>query len=86
VVNLFVASSCLGVVVGSAGGCWLGFSWFGLAGAVIGLPAGAVLGWFLPPLLVFAFFLIAIFCEEGPAGLRKVFDKPAGPPGDAAER
>jgi hypothetical protein len=74
--NVFEASSCVGVIVGSAGGCYLGSSWFGLAGAVLGLPLGAVLGWFVPPLLVFTYFLVGIFFEEGPEGLREMFRRP----------
>ncbi|MCI0458987.1 MAG: hypothetical protein L0Z62_18675 [Gemmataceae bacterium] len=76
--NIFEASSCVGVVAGSAGGCYLSHSWFGLVGAVLGLPAGAVVGWFVLPLLVFAVFVVGIFFEEGPAGLRELFRRGRG--------
>jgi hypothetical protein len=86
-VNVFEASSCVGVVAGSAGGCYLGHSWFGLVGAVLGLPAGAVVGWFVLPLLVFAVFVVGIFFEEGPAGLRELFCRGRGdPPPDGSEK
>jgi hypothetical protein len=92
--NIFEASSCVGVATGAVGGLWLGFSLFGWLGAVIGLPAGVVIGWFVPPLLVFMVFLLGILFEEGPSGLRKMFRASEKlvptdnkePPGDGHDR
>jgi len=71
--NIFEASSCAGIVTGAIGGSWLGFSQFGWTGALIGLPVGVVLGWIVPPFIIFATFLVLIFFEEGPSRIRKMF-------------
>jgi hypothetical protein len=72
-VNIFEASSCVGVVGGTIAAPILGYSCFGVIGAIIGLPIGVVLGWVVPRFLVLGVFLIGIVYEEGPKGLRPLF-------------
>lgn len=65
-VNLFEASSIIGTIGGSLVGAFVGQSLLGWVGALIGFPAGAVIGWFLPPFLIFAVFLVLICLQSGP--------------------
>ena len=63
--NIFEAASLMGTVAGSIAGAVIGHSWFGWLGRAIGLPIGALVGWFVPPFIVFGVFLIAICFESG---------------------
>jgi hypothetical protein len=68
-VNVFDASSCVGVVVGLVVGGWLGCSWLGVAGVALGAPVGAALGAFTLPQLVYTAFLAGVYWEAGLAGV-----------------
>jgi hypothetical protein len=65
--NVFEASSCIGMAFGVVVGPLVGWSVWGLPGCLVGLPAGVVLGWLFPPLAVFAGLLFVIVCREGRA-------------------
>lgn len=70
-VNVFDASSCVGVILGAACGCWLGYSWLGWVGAALGIPIGALAGAFILPLVVYAAWLVGLWREAGLAGIRE---------------
>jgi hypothetical protein len=82
-VNVFECSSCVGIAVCSPVAAWLGYSWFGIVGAVLAFPLGVLVGWLVPPLLVLTVFIGGVLFEEGPKGLRDLLrtgkDGP-GPP------
>lgn len=63
--NVFDASSCVGVVVGAVGGGCLGYSWLGGVGVALGVPTGAVAGAFILALVVYVVWLVMIFREAG---------------------
>ena len=76
--NIFEFGSIVGSLFGTISGGWLGYSLMGWGGVVIGVPLGAVAGWFVPPMLIFAMFLVGIFRENGFTGVRELFRKGRG--------
>lgn len=69
--NIFEFGSCVGLVVGPAIVAPVAYSKFGLWGAVVGVPMGAISGAVVVPLLICMAFLIGVLLEEGPKGLKE---------------
>ncbi|MBN9119365.1 MAG: hypothetical protein J0I06_09420 [Planctomycetes bacterium] len=76
----------LSIAGGAVGGAVLGFAEYGAAGAALGLPAGAVLGWVvfvaLPVLAVVGVVAIFVRIKHGPRAARRfVWGRCDDPPG-----
>lgn len=77
--NVFELSTYLGTIAGAVAGGAYGHALLGGLGIALGVPAGAVLGWFAPPAAFLLLVFIALVLKDGPKSAIKSMQKPQSP-------
>ncbi len=70
--NLFELAAFVGGITGAVCGGIVASASLGVWGWLVGVPAGAILGWFAFPVAILLFFGVAILFEEGPKRLTRL--------------
>ena len=79
--TLFELLAFFGAILGAIIGGVNGYSFYGIWGAAVGVPAGLVLGFLVLPLLGILAFLIAGLPQETRRGVKWILRRATGGPG-----